>query len=69
MHAVLGLEPAVGELALDHERGAGDAGLVAGQDVEHLGLVARFFGEALVHAQEHVGPVAGLGAARAGVEA
>ena len=68
MHAQFGLEPAVGEFAAHHQGGAGDASLVARFEVEHLGLVIRFLTEALVHAQKHVGPVAGFGAARAGMQ-
>jgi hypothetical protein len=43
-------------------------GLVAGLDVEHLGGVVVRLAPAQVHAQEHLGPVGGVGAARARVD-
>ena len=66
--AVLALEEAVGVLALDHDGGALDAGLVAVQVVHHLHLVAVAVRPHVVHAVEHGSPVLGLGAAGSGVE-
>ena len=64
----LGLQEAVGVLALDHDRGALDAGLFTVEVVEDLDLVALALGPAHVHPIEHGRPVHGLGAALAGVE-
>jgi hypothetical protein len=64
VHAALGLDVAVGVLALDDECRLGDARLVARLDVLDLDLEARALGPAVVHAEEHVGPVAGLGPPR-----
>ena len=68
MHAGLALQVAVGVVALDVQRGAADAGFVVAQLVDDLGLVAVTLGPAAVHAQEHLGPVASLGAAGAGLD-
>ena len=43
-------------------------GLLAGLEVEDLGAEAVALGPAQVHAQQHLGPVAGVGAAGAGVD-
>src|SRR5580658_7317164 len=64
VHAALGLGVAVGVLALDDERRLRDAGLVPRLDVLDLDLEAAALRPAVVHAQQHVAPVAGLGAAR-----
>ena len=66
--AVLALQKAVGVLALDHNGGALDAGLVPVQIVHHPDLVAVPVGPHVVHPVEHGGPVLGLGAAGPGVE-
>ena len=66
--AVLALEIAVGVLALDHDRRALDAGLVAVEIVQHLELEAVLVRPLHIHAVEHLRPVLRLGAARAGVE-
>ena len=68
MHAVLGLEPAEGVAALDLDGRRLDAGLFARRLFEILDLVAVLLGPARIHAQQHVGPVLALGAARAGVD-
>ncbi len=65
----LRLEVAVGVVARDKERGTFNAGFLPGKNVEDLGGQSVAFGPALVHAEKHVGPVAGLGSAGAGVEA
>ena len=65
MHAGLGEEQAVRVVAGDGERRALDAGLVAGLQVDDLALEAAALGPAQVHAQQHLGPVLRLGAARA----
>ncbi len=54
-------------IARDAERGGLDARLVAGLDVDRLGLEPAAFHPARVHAQKHVGPVARLRAAGSGV--
>jgi hypothetical protein len=61
-------EVAVGEAALDAERGALDPGPLAGLVLEHLELVPLALGPAGVHPEEHLAPVLGLGAAGAGVD-
>ena len=63
--AALDAQPAVGEAARDLDRGALDAGLLAGLPVEDVGLEAVALAPAQVHALEHLGPVGGLGAAGA----
>ena len=45
-----------------------DAGLLARGLLEILDLVAVLLGPARIHAQQHVGPVLALGAARAGMD-
>ena len=68
MHAVLGLEPAEGVAALDLDGRRLDAGLFPRRLFEILDLVTVLLGPARIHAQQHVGPVLALGAARAGVD-
>src|SRR5690606_30751839 len=65
VHPGLGLEPAVGVLALDPEGGRLDARHFAAGDLQQFGLPAARLGPAQVHAQQHLGPVLGLGAAGA----
>ena len=67
MHAVLGLEPAIGVAALDLQGRGLDAGLLARRLLHHFHLVAVLLGPAHIHAQQHVGPVLALGAACAGM--
>jgi hypothetical protein len=69
MDAAFGLTIAVGELAFDEEGGAFDAGAFTGEGVSEVGFPSAGFAPALVHAEEHAGPVAGFGAAGAGVDA
>ena len=45
-----------------------DAGLIAFLNINDAGGVAAPLDPALVHAHEHVGPVARLGATRAGID-
>ncbi len=66
--AGLGLEPAIGVLALDLDDGALDAGFFALADVGDGDLVAAFLGPSRVHAQEHGSPVLAFGAAGTGVD-
>ena len=68
VHADLGLEPAVGVVALDAEGGRLDAGHFAAGDLQQLGLPAAVLAPAQVHAQQHLGPVLRLGAAGAGLD-
>ena len=68
MHAGLGLEPAIGVLALDQDGRRFDAGLFAFALLEQLPLVAVRLGPARVHAQQHRGPILAFGAARAGMD-
>ena len=66
--AAFGLQVAVGVFAGDLEGGPLDAGFVAGLDVEDFGFHAVLLDPALIHAHEHVGPIAGFGAASATVD-
>ncbi len=63
VHALLGLEEAVGVVAADDEGGLGDAGLLAGHHVGRLHRPALPLAVAGVHPVEHGGPVHGLDAA------
>ena len=66
--ADLAAQMTVGVVALDGEGDPFDAGLLAGLHVEQLGLVVALLAPAQVHAEQHLGPVAGLGAAGARVD-
>lgn len=68
VHADLGAQPAEGVLALDVHGGALDAGDLALGQLDDSGVEAVLVGPAQVHAQQHVGPVLGLGAAGAGLD-
>ena len=65
--AALGLQQAVGILARDFHGHRLDPAL-GFQQVDDLNLAAAPLRPARVHAQQHGGPVAGLGAARPGVD-
>ena len=65
--ARFGLQPAVGVVALDHDRRRLDAGLVARGLLEHLDVEFAPLAPAHIHAQQHARPVAALGAAGAGM--
>ena len=66
--ALLGAVEAVGVLALDAEGGGLDAGLLPRARLQQLDLEAAPLGPAHLHPQHHLGPVLGVGAARAGVD-
>ena len=68
MHAGFGAQQAVGVFALDLDRGRADAGHVAFGFFQHFGLEALAFAILEVLAQQDAGPVAGLGAAGAGLD-
>ncbi len=68
VHPVLGAHPAVGVPPLQAERGRGDAGLRELARVDHAEGAGLVLGPAQVHAQQHFGPVLGLGAAGAGLD-
>ncbi len=68
MHAALGLKMPVGIFAGDQKRRGFNAHFFALLDVNHLRFKAAAFNPALIHAQQHVGPVAGLGSAGAGMD-
>src|SRR5690606_39322833 len=63
----LRLQPPIGVLPLDENRGRLDARFLTVVNLQHLDLEAPAFRPARVHAQQHRGPVLALGAAGAGV--
>ena len=67
VHAVFGLEPAIGVVALDLDGRRLDAGFFAVGLFDVVDLEAVLLGPAHIHAQQHVGPVLALGAAGAGM--
>ena len=69
MHPALRLAKAIGILALEQHRDALDARAFARQRVFDLHLPAARLRPALIHPHQHAGPVAGLRAAGAGVDA
>jgi hypothetical protein len=68
VHALLGAEEAVGVLPAGPERRRLDPGLLARARLEELDVEAALLGPAHEHAQDHLGPVLGVGPARAGVD-
>ena len=68
VHAGFGAQQAKSVFAFDLDGGALDAGRVARGLVFNLCLEALAFGVAQVLAQQHAGPVAGFGAAGAGLD-
>jgi hypothetical protein len=66
--ALLGGEQAIGVLARDAHGRRLDAGLLPRARLEQLDLEAAALAEAHHHPQHHLGPVLGVGAARAGVD-
>jgi hypothetical protein len=68
VNALLRLQPAIGAVALDLERGRFDARLFALALVHLLDLHAVFLGPAHIHAPQHRGPVLALGSAFAGID-
>src|SRR3989442_9610610 len=69
VHAGLAAQEAVSVLAGDLDRHRLDPGLLPRQQIDDLGLEAVALAPPEVHAHEHLGPVLGLGAAGAGVDA
>ena len=67
VHAALGGQQAVGEAALHDERRRQQPGLLSLRRLVDLDGEAAALGPALVHAQQHLGPVLRVGAAGAGV--
>src|SRR5437879_176912 len=67
MNAAFGLQVSVRELALDEQSGRLDPGLVARLDIDDLAGEAVPLDPALIHPEQHIGPVARFGAAGAGV--
>ena len=68
VHPVLGAQPPVGVATVDQERGRRDARLRPRRDLVELDVEAPPLGPAQVHAQQHVGPVLGIGPALAGLD-
>ena len=68
VHAALGLEDAVGVLALDRERRGLEARLLPRARLDELGLEPAVVRPAQVHPQHHLGPVLRVRAARARVD-
>ena len=66
--ALLGRVEPVGVLARDAEGRRLDAGLLPRARLQQLDLEAALLGPAHLHPQHHLGPVLGVGAARAGVD-
>src|ERR1041384_6069757 len=69
MHAPFGPATTVSMLARDEQGHTLDPGGFARKRVGDFHFPAAAFGPALVHAHEHIGPIASLGAASAGVDA
>ena len=67
MDPALALQVSVGQVPVDLDRGALDAGLLAFGESSTLDLVTVSLSPAEIHPQQHVGPVLRLGATRAGV--
>ena len=68
MLAAFGTKDPVGVLPLDGEGRGFEPGLLPRARLDHLGLEAAIVGPALVHAEEHLGEVLGVGAADVGLE-
>ena len=68
VHPALGRQQAVGEAAADDEGGRQQARLLPGRGLVDLDGEAAALGPPLVHAQQHLGPVLGVGATGAGVD-
>ena len=66
--AALGSEDSVGVLALDREGRRLEAGLLARARFQDLRLEVAVGGPAQVHAEEHLGEVLRVGAARVGLD-
>jgi hypothetical protein len=68
MHTDFRAQVTVGVVARERKRGAGDAGFFGRLVVDDLGLEALTLAPAQVHAHEHLAPVFGFDAARAGAD-
>ncbi len=68
MDAAFGLGIAIGILALDQDRRALDAGLLARLVFDRLDLEAALFRPPRVHAEQHFSPVLAFGATRPGMD-
>src|ERR1700689_1573778 len=68
MHAGLGAQPAVGIFTLHRHGGALDAGDLAWTRIDDLAREAVRGAPAKIHAQQHLGPVLGLGTAGTGLD-
>ena len=65
----LALQIAIGHRPADGDGGAVDAGFFVVLPLDQRHVVAVLLGPLRVHAEQHLGPVVGVGAAVAGVEA
>ena len=68
MDAAFGLQPAIGVAADDLDRRRFQPRFLAGAFLQPFDLVPVRLGPARIHAQQHLGPVLGLGAAGPGVD-
>ena len=69
MNAPFGFSESVGVFAADQHRGALDARRFTREHVIDLHFPASALGPALIHAHQHVGPIARLGSASSSVDA
>src|SRR5207248_3416534 len=67
MDATLGLKITVSVLAAHQERDRFDPDFFAGLNIDNLRFQTAALDPALIHAQEHVGPIARFGATGAGM--
>jgi hypothetical protein len=67
VHAPLGLKMSVSALAAHQQRHRFNTDFFALLDVDGLRFKSVPFDPTLIHSQQHIGPIAGFGAARAGV--
>src|SRR5262250_1303916 len=68
MHTGLGAQPAVGVFALYFNRRTLDAGDLARVGIDHFAAETVCRAPAQVHAQQHLRPILGLGAASPGLD-
>ena len=68
VNALLGAEQPVRVFSLDQERGGLDAGFLARRRLEQLDVEPAPLGPSHLHAQQHLRPVLGVGAAGPGVD-
>src|SRR3954463_6100253 len=69
MDAPLGLRKSVGIFTAKDQSSAFDSRRFARQDIIDFHFPAAGFSPALIHAHEHIGPIARFGSASAGVDA